>query len=93
MSVAKQLVGLLAERGDLDGLRVQADADVFGAAERLAGILAERGDLDELLARTDVGDTYAAERLAGVLIQQGRGEDAERLRRFGLNPDGSIATA
>ena len=32
-------------------------------------------------------------RLADVLIKQGRGEEAERLRRFGLNPDGSIACA
>jgi hypothetical protein len=31
--------------------------------------------------------------LAGVLIRQGRGEEAEQLRRFGLNADGSIASA
>jgi hypothetical protein len=31
--------------------------------------------------------------VAGVLAEQGRGEEAERLRRFGLNPDGSIACA
>jgi hypothetical protein len=30
-------------------------------------------------------------KLPGLLIKQGRGEEAERLRRFGLNPDGSIA--
>jgi hypothetical protein len=29
--------------------------------------------------------------LVSLLIKQGRGEEAERLRRFGLNPDGSIA--
>ena len=28
--------------------------------------------------------------LAGLLIQQWEGEEAERLRRFGLNPDGSL---
>jgi len=28
-----------------------------------------------------------------MLIRQGRGEEAEQLRRFGLNPDGSIASA
>jgi len=28
-----------------------------------------------------------------VLLKQGRREEAERLRRFGLNPDGSIASA
>ena len=44
-----------------------------------------------LRARADVGDGLAAGRLAELLIKQGRGEEAERLRRFGLNPDGSIA--
>jgi hypothetical protein len=28
-----------------------------------------------------------------VLVQRGKDEEAERLRRFGLNPDGSTAHA
>jgi len=44
-------------------------------------------------ARADAGDENAARRLADLLMKQGRGEEAERLRRFGLNPDGSIACA
>jgi hypothetical protein len=59
----------------------------------LTEVLAERGDLDELRARTDAGDEHAAKELPGLLIKQGRHEEAERLRRFGLNPDGSIACA
>ena len=62
----------------------------------LAGLLAERGDLDGpqiLRARADAGDEQAAGQLPDLLIRQGRGEEAERLRRFGLNPDGSIASA
>ena len=51
------------------------------------------GDLDELRTRADAGDEAAAVRLAGLLIKQGRSEEAERVRRFGLNPDGSIAGA
>lgn len=43
--------------------------------------------------RTDVGDWFAAGQLPALLIKQGRGEEAERLRQFGLNPDGSIASA
>ena len=86
------LIDLLAEHGDLDGLRARADAGDVLAAARLAGLLAERGDLDGLRARADAGDGRAAE-LANVLIKQGQGEEAERLRRFGLNPDGSIACA
>ena len=34
-----------------------------------------------------------ADLLADLLTKLGRGEEAERLRRFGLNPDGSIACA
>ena len=63
------------------------------AAWRLAELLAERGDLDGLRARADAGDRDAASQLADLLVRQGRGEEAERLRRFGLNPDGSIACA
>jgi hypothetical protein len=56
-----------------------------------------RGDLDGaeqvLRARADAGDRDAAVRLPPLLIKQGRSDEGERLRRFGLNPDGSIAGA
>ena len=86
---------MLAERGDLEELRARADAgDVYAAGE-LAELLARRGDLDQaeqiLRAQADAGDGYA-HRLAELLTQQGRGEEAERLRRFGLAPDGSTAS-
>jgi hypothetical protein len=89
------LANLLAERGDLDELRARADAaggDSYTAI-KLAGLLAERGDLDELRARANAGDRFAASRLLGLLINQGRGQEAERLRQFGFNPDGSIGEA
>ena len=91
--LARRLAGLLAEHGDLDGLRARADAGHGYAARRLAELLAQRGDLDGLRARADAGDEAAAVPLADLLIEQGRDEEAERLRRFGLNPDGSIACA
>jgi hypothetical protein len=53
----------------------------------------ERGDLDGPRARAGAGDGAAAGLLADVLIRQGRSGEAEPLRRFGLNPDGSIACA
>ncbi len=92
---ARELARLLAEAGDLDGLRALADAgDIMDALWRLADLLAERGDLDGLRAVADAGNGWViSERLAGLLIKQGRGEEAEQLRRFGLNPDGSIARA
>ena len=86
---------LLAEGGDLDELRARADAGDVSTASWLAEVLAERGDLDEamqiLRALADAGHGNA-NRLAGLLTQQGHRYEAERLRRFGLNPDGSIAS-
>ncbi len=96
-SAAVRLAGLLARRGDLDGaaqiLRAQADAGDGDAARQLAELLAQRGDLDGLRAQVDAGSEAAAGRLAELLTKQGRAEEAQRLRRFGLNPDGSIACA
>ncbi len=56
-----------------------------GAANQLAELLAGRGELD---AWADADDEAAASRLPALLIKQGQGEEAERLRRFSLNPDG-----
>jgi hypothetical protein len=51
-----RLADLLADRGDLEGLRARADAGDGIAAFRLVKLLAERGDLEGLRARADVGD-------------------------------------
>jgi hypothetical protein len=88
--VSGRLANLLAGRGDLDGLRARSDSGDRQAAGRLADLLARHGDLDGLRARADAG-AGDAKRLADMLIKQGRGDEAEQLRRFGLNPDGSIA--
>ena len=88
-----RLVDLLVERGDLDELRSLADVGHPYAAWQLADLLVERGDLEGLRARIDAGDKHAAGSLAMLLIRNGRTEEAEQLRRFGLNLDGSIASA
>ncbi len=63
---------------------------------RLLDLLVRRGNLDGVVevlrARADVGDDHATSRLVDVLAKQGQVEDADRLRRFGLNPDGAIAS-
>ena len=56
-------------------------------------LLAERNDLDGLVALADAGLGSVASGLLDLLIKQGRGEEAQRLRRFGLNLDGSIGCA
>ena len=92
-----RLAELLAERGDLDELRARADNGDWAAARKLTELLADHADLDGAVqivrARADAGERHAASRLVELLAMQGRGEEAERLSRFGLNPDGSIACA
>ena len=90
-SAAEWLARLLAKVGDLDGLRARADAGDRDSAEWLARLAAEAGDLDGLRAQIDAGADGAGMQLVSLLIKRGRGEEAERLRRLGLNPDGSIA--
>jgi hypothetical protein len=87
-----RLAKLLGVRGDLDELRTRADVGDEHAARRLAGLLADRGDVEGLRARAAVGDWEAGSHLVNLLIRLGRGEEAERLRRFDLNRDGSIAS-
>ena len=86
-----RLADLLANRGDADGLRDLADAGNRNAGDRLADLLADRGDADGLRDLAVAGQGNVAWRLADLMAKQGRGEEAEQLRRFGLNPDGSIA--
>ena len=76
-----RLAELLAERGDLDGLRARADAGDEAAAGRLAELLAERGDLDGLRARADAGDEDAAGRLAELLAERGDLDGAAQILR------------
>ena len=48
--------------------------------------------MDGLRAQVLTGDHYyAASQLADLLARQGRDEEAKRLHRFGLDPDGSTA--
>ena len=91
-SAGRRLAWVLADRGDLDGLRGRADAGDWSAGRRLAWVLADRGDLDGLRVRVEGGDEAAAGWLTSLLAKQGRNDEAERLRQFGFNPDGSIAT-
>ncbi len=52
---------------------------------RQIDLLATRGDSEGLQEGIDLGDSYATGLLADAFARLGRGEEAERLRRFGLN--------
>lgn len=75
-SSARKLADLLAERGDLMGLRDRAaDGDWFAAA-RVTELLAERGDLDGLRAQVASGDRRAVTYLARALAEHGNPDEA-----------------
>jgi hypothetical protein len=82
---------VLAERGDIPALKELADEGDDRAAARAAELLASVGDEAGLRDSVNRGYESAAERLADVLIASGRAVDGNRLRCFGLRPDGSIA--
>ena len=95
MSAQSGLDKLLAQPGDLDQLRSRADDS--RAAWHLADLLTKHGNLNEaeqiLQKLADSGDAPGplADQLSDLLKKQCRREEAERLRRFGLNPEGSVA--
>jgi hypothetical protein len=85
-AAASRLAALLAARGDLDGLRGRVEAGDWYATEQMAG---RDGGVPVVAAGTDDDAGVWVRRL----ILEGQREEAERLRRFGLNADGSIACA
>jgi hypothetical protein len=81
------LIGLLAGRGRVEEavalLRAWADAGDWRAANRLIGLLAGHGRIGELRTEVHAGRPGAAAHLV-ELVAARSGEEAERLRRFGL---------
>jgi hypothetical protein len=96
-AAAWRLDEMLAQRGDLDelGARSASGDPVAGWWLTLASV--QHADLEELRSRTDAGDGEAAAQLTQVLTEQlseqGQADEARRLLQFGLNADGSIASA
>ncbi len=91
MHAAIRLVTLLAEQGHTDELRARADTGDMSCAQALTDLLAEQGRTEELRSEVYAGTYNAGRRLISLLSEQGESEPADRMRRFGLNPDGSIA--
>ncbi len=89
---ADRLAALLAKQGRTEELRQRADAGDGPAADRLAALLGKQGRTDELRREVDAGTWRASEELIRVLASRAETKQkAERMRRFGLNPDGTIA--
>jgi len=74
-------------------LRMAADAGISGATARLVNALADQLDTAGLFAEIHAGTPSAIESLANALERQGNYVASSNIRRFGLTPDGSIATS
>ena len=78
---AMRLAGLLAERGDLKGLRARAEAGEWVAAARLTELLVQRGDVEGLRTQVATGDGHAATQLARLLAERGDLDGAVQVLR------------
>jgi hypothetical protein len=87
---AFELAHLLADRGDRGELRDRADAGDSRAAKALSRLLWDEGRLEELRDEVDAGTYGAGAEFIDLLGAVGYEEQAEQIRSFGLNPDGSI---
>ncbi|MFE2751019.1 hypothetical protein ACFXGA_03330 [Actinosynnema sp. NPDC059335] len=76
----------------LDYLRSGVEAGGSVLSSMLNGLLREHGRDRELRARISAGDKWAWLPLHELLVEQGRDEEARRFRKFGLTPDGEIAS-
>jgi hypothetical protein len=95
-ALSRGIVEALVEDGQVDRalayLRSKVEAGVGGLSSSLNSLLREHGRDRELRARISAGDQWAWLPLHELLVERGRTEEAERLREFGLTPDGEIAT-
>jgi hypothetical protein len=72
-----------------DGIDDSGDIDPAG---ELADLFVSSNRIGDLKAEIQAGNRCAGRRLVDVLTAQGKFEQADRIRRYGLNPDGTIAT-
>ena len=87
----RRLADLLAEKGLINELRDRADAGDYDAITNLSNLLVQQQQIDELFAEVQAGIPFAAEIWIKALDKQGKSELAKRVRKYGLNPDGSAA--
>ncbi|MEU4442751.1 hypothetical protein AB0K14_00320 [Actinosynnema sp. NPDC050801] len=94
-TTSDKIAKALVEDGQVDRalefLRSKVDDD-GGLSSLLNTLLRDHGRDRELRARISTGDKWAWLPLHELLVEQGRTVEAQRLREFGLTPDGEIAT-
>jgi hypothetical protein len=93
--VTRELGFHLAEDEDIEFWFPPDEADETAAAHLLVTLLRFHGvrNIDGLRAWVGADERDAADSLIKALDRRGLGEEAKQLRRFGLNLDGSIASA
>ncbi|MBW4717321.1 tetratricopeptide repeat protein [Saccharothrix obliqua] len=84
-----KFISILLREGRLDELRAHAEADDDVAADVLVGHLESNGDERALWYELHAGIHQAADTLVELLHRQGRSEEAEKLTRWGVTPDGT----
>ncbi|WP_348652400.1 hypothetical protein [Streptomyces sp. ATE26] len=98
----REAAELMEQAGQIDEaltwLRAQADTGNIQALQAMgdaATLSAKAGRTKEAMAwwrrAADAGGSLALKHAASFLQETGRGQDAENLRRYGWEPDGSIA--
>jgi hypothetical protein len=88
---AWQLATMLADRNAVDELTRRADEGDQSMSWHLAELLARRDQTRGLVGRINAGDQHAGDLLPVVLTKAGRYDEALRVRRLGLDADGSVA--
>jgi hypothetical protein len=86
------LAVLLAKQGQVRELQGSAYPGTERVPNYEAELLAKHGQVEELRTEVDAGTPYVGYHLADLLIRQGQVEQGTRMKQFGLDPDGSIAS-
>jgi hypothetical protein len=91
-SMKDALVLLLAKEGRISDLRHLSDLGDIDASRHLTRLLLQQGDRVGLLREVRAGTAYAFDRLAELFRAEGDFSSNERLVRFGITPEGEVAT-
>jgi len=87
---ATYLDDLLYHNADVEGLRALGDAETYGTSN-LINLLVRQGRIEEVIDEVHAGNKWAKTAWANWLRATGQHPLADRLDRYGILPDGTIA--